>query len=127
MDLKVNSYGQSFGAGRIPFKPSKIEEAANLMIKDDITGVIYHILPNKPQYMYASEKKIIQFPVMVNGVETVYNVRYPYAQNHIDRVGVEMTMKKGLDLQLMSAREIAKDIASKKNGPKAIVKTIAVG
>ena len=127
MDLKVNGFNQSFG---IKMKPSisKFEAAADISVKDRLTGIVYNVLPKKPEYMYASEKKIIQYPVMVNGVESFYNVKYPYAQNQINRVGFEMTQKEGLDLQLMSAREIYKDIAQKAmRSESAEVKTLAVG
>lgn len=127
MDLKVNGFNQSFG---IKMKPSisKFEAAADISVKDRLTGIVYNVLPKKPEYMYASEKKIIQYPVMVNGVESFYNVKYPYAQNQINRVGFEMTQKEGLDLQLMSAREIYKDITQKAmRSESAEVKTLAVG
>lgn len=106
MNLKINGI-QSFG-GSIPGGKS-----ASIMIADNAKGIIYKILPQRPQYMYASHKKIIQYPVNVNGVDTVYNVRYPYPQNHINRIGGELMDKEGIDLQLLSAREIAKDIAGK--------------
>lgn len=124
MNLKVNAFNQSFG-NRIPLTSSKAQKAASIMVKDNISGIVYSVLPSRPQYMYASQKKVIQYPVLVNGVDTVYNVRYPYPQNYIGRVGVEMSDKKGLDLQLLSAREIAKDIANKQE--QAQIKQIAVG
>lgn len=112
MDLTVNGFSQSFGI-KMRSYVSNLKAAVNISVKDYSTGIIYNVLPKKPEYMYASEKKIIQYPVLVNGVETVYNVKYPYSQNHINRIGGEMAQKKGLDLQLISVREIARDIVKK--------------
>lgn len=124
MDLKVNVFNQSFG-NKVQYLLPKAKKTATIMVKDNLSGVVYHVLPEKPQYMYASQKKVIQYPVLVNGADTVYSIRYPYPQNHINRIGGEISDKQGIDLQLLSAREIAKDLASRQES--AQVKQIAVG
>ena len=78
-----------------------------------IKGKIIEVLTGKPQYVHNSEKKMIAYPVMIDGKPQDYIVRYPVSQNAFKRVGPEILSTKPEDMQFLSAREIAKDIDKK--------------
>ncbi len=135
MDLKINGYGQSFGgfiqaqqgkiAGLTQEVATKMAEAlkdtksdvilrdGKVLVHDVFNGHVYSVLPYRPEYMPYSRKTMIQYPVKINGIDTVYNVQYKTPQNHMNRIGGEIEQKKGIELQLLSAREIALDIDRK--------------
>ena len=87
-----------------------IEHENKVLVKNSKTGLVYEILPFKPKYGYNSGYKIIEYPVMVNGKFSTYPIHYQYPQNNINRVGGELAAKETREIQLISAREIAKNI-----------------
>lgn len=87
-----------------------IEHDSKVIVKNPKTGLVYEVMPFKPQYGYNSGYRIIEYPVIVNGKFSTYPIHYQFPQNHISRVGGEMAAKNSREIQLISAREIAKDI-----------------
>ena len=128
MDIRVNNYNQSFGMAFINKSnklPEKVADKFTKALENVATDVIYdgkkvivkadkdiEVLPHKPYYGYLSGKKEIHFPINVNGQESVYSIKYPTSQNHINKAG-QIFFLNGVDRQLASAAEIAKDVAQK--------------
>lgn len=133
MVLSVNNYSNqtSFGnklyVGRT-MPTSKISEFVDNFknFQSDITvsnkgsitlktikGKIIEVLSGKPYYVHNSEKKMIAYPVMIDGKPQDYVIKYPVSQNAYKRVGSEILDTKPEDMQFLSAREIARDIDKK--------------
>ena len=109
MDLSVKNYSQSFGS----IMPSKIINNNGALSVKSAAGKVIQVLEDKPNYLFQSHKKVIQYPVLIDGKPELYNVRYNVSQHHIHGVGLEIQNAKKSDYKFISAREIAKDLDKK--------------
>lgn len=133
MDLSVNRYSNSIAFGNKlaigrTMSTTKINKFVDTFkdFKSDITvsnrgtiilktikGKIIEILSGKPEYVHNSEKKMLAYPVIIDGKPQSYIVKYPFSQNAFNRVGLEIIETNLEDMQFLSAREVAKDIDKK--------------
>ena len=111
MDFSIKNLSQtSFGC----IVPSKIVSGKNgKMFVESGAGKVIEIMNSKPEYLIYSGKKVIQYPVVIDGVPQYYNVKYWNSQHHSKGVGIEILNSNENNYQAISAREIAKDLDRK--------------
>ena len=94
---------------------TKVTESVfgDITVVSPFGGNVYEILNTKPAYAANSYRKIIEYPVRINGKEGIYSIKYRASQNNINGVGFEILNTPASDLKYLSAREIAKNLDNK--------------